>query len=137
METIETGERRKPGRPRKYAQGRHQAAARFSPARYRDLAAAAEASARSISEEIEYRIEKSFSEDRLLEIARGEKELKGELLSIAIEQLKQAMARITELMARITELERAQTFDEEMIERGVTKALAKARISIGGDVGST
>ena len=27
METIETGERRKPGRPRKYAQGRHQAAA--------------------------------------------------------------------------------------------------------------
>jgi hypothetical protein len=130
METTETGERRKPGRPRKYAQGRQQAAARFTPARYRDLAAAAEASARSISEEIEHRIEKSFSEDRLAEIARGVMEFNGELASIANELLQKALARIKEL-------ERELTLNEEMVERAVTRALGKARISIGGDVNSS
>jgi hypothetical protein len=127
METMETGGRRKPGRPRKYAQGRQQAATRFTPARYRDLAAAAEANARSVSEEIEFRIEQSF----LVDVIRGVAEVGEELKDIAMELLAKAQARNVELEARVAELEKAQTINEEMIERAVTKALAKARIAIG------
>ena len=35
-------------------------------------------------------------------------------------------------MARIAELEKSQTLNEEMIERAVTRALAKARLTING-----
>lgn len=46
------------GRPRLYSGGRRATTVRFTPERYRDLAAAAEAAGRSISEKIEYRIER-------------------------------------------------------------------------------
>jgi uncharacterized hydantoinase/oxoprolinase family protein len=117
-------ERRKPGRPRKYGQGRINATVRFTPERHAALKAAADGVGRSISEEVEARIERSFSNDVLKEIQRGLKEVAHEQNEIAQELLKKAMERIAEL-------EKAQTLDEEAIERAVTRALAKARLTIG------
>ena len=58
--------RKKPGRPRKYTPGRINATVRFTARRYAELKAAAEAEGRSISEEVEYRIMASFTENELL-----------------------------------------------------------------------
>jgi hypothetical protein len=62
--------RRKPGRPRKYGQGRINATVRFTPERYAALKKAADEAGRSVSEEVEARIERSFQNDVLGEIKR-------------------------------------------------------------------
>jgi hypothetical protein len=59
-----SGPRKKPGRPRKYDPGRINLTARFTPSRYAALKAAAEVAGRSFSEEVEYRIERSFAAAR-------------------------------------------------------------------------
>ena len=69
-------------------------------------------------------MERSFTEAVFVEIAQDLKSNGAELVSIAAELLDKAMARIAEL-------EKAQTFNEEAIERAVTRALAKARLTIG------
>ena len=117
-------ERRKPGRPRKYGRGRVNATVRFTPERYAALKAAADVQRRSVSEEVEARVERSFTEAVFVEIAQDLKSNGAELVSIAAELLDKAMARVAEL-------EKAQTFNEEAIERAVTRALAKARLTIG------
>jgi hypothetical protein len=48
------------GRPRKYTNGRKSATVRFRPQTYARLKAEAEHNARSISEEVEWRIEETF-----------------------------------------------------------------------------
>ena len=50
--------RRPPGRPRRHAPGRINATVRFSPSRHQDLKKAAEAAGRSVSEEVEHRMER-------------------------------------------------------------------------------
>jgi hypothetical protein len=62
--TQET-DRRPPGRPRRYAHGRINTTVRFTPARYEDLKASAIANGRSISEEVEFRIEHA-AEDAIM-----------------------------------------------------------------------
>jgi predicted HicB family RNase H-like nuclease len=57
--------RRKPGRPRKYGQGRINATVRFTPERHAELRAAADQNGRSVSEQVEYLIERAST------IARG------------------------------------------------------------------
>jgi hypothetical protein len=59
--------RRKPGRPRKYGEGRINATVRFTPERYKDLKEAADYNRRSVSEEVEARIEKAFTYDTMLD----------------------------------------------------------------------
>jgi hypothetical protein len=117
-------EPRKPGRPRKYGHGRINATVRFTPERYADLKAAADASRRSVSEEVEVRVERSFREAALVKISQDIKANGEEMVAIAAELLDKAMARIAEL-------EKTQTLNEEAIERAVTRALAKARLTIG------
>jgi hypothetical protein len=122
--TSEESERRKPGRPRRYGQGRINATVRFTPERYADLKAAAEEQRRSISEEVEARVERSFTEAAFAKMNQDLQAIGSEMEEIAGELLNKAMARIAEL-------EKAQTLSEEAIERAVTRALAKARLTIG------
>jgi hypothetical protein len=56
--TTETKERKRTGRPPKYGRGRITSTVRHTPERYAELKAAAEQAARSISEEVEYRLER-------------------------------------------------------------------------------
>lgn len=68
----ESAERRAPGRPRKFPPGRVKAAVRFTPSRYADLKAAANAAGRSLSEEVEHRIERAAAlDDTLAAMRRG------------------------------------------------------------------
>ena len=53
MTDVGTDERRKPGRPRKFEQGRMKAAVRVRPKTYAVLKAASDSNRRSVSEEIE------------------------------------------------------------------------------------
>jgi len=51
---------RKPGRPRKFGEGRINATIRFTPARYAELKKAADENGRSVSEQVESLIEELF-----------------------------------------------------------------------------
>lgn len=51
--------RRKPGRPRKYGQGRVNATVRFTPERYAELQAEADQNGRSLSEQVEHLVEQT------------------------------------------------------------------------------
>ena len=68
---MESGERRGPGRPRRYPRGRINAAVSLTPTRYAALRAAAVAAGRSLSEEIEHRIEKCAIYDDTLAAMRA------------------------------------------------------------------
>ena len=158
---------RKPGRPRKYEKGRIHATVRFMPERYRDLKAAADNNRRSISEEVEARIEqlahmlKIFNDERgmlalldkqnddAIEAAMHERKwpsvsdiryggkifFRPGQLPFALPQShwvdEEAEAREKEARAE-AERKQQQQF-EERIERAVTRALAKARLTIGGE----
>jgi hypothetical protein len=75
---TESGERRGPGRPCKFPPGRVKAAVRFTPTRYVDLKTAANAAGRSVSEEVEFRIERAaVLDDTLAAIRRGSLSLAG------------------------------------------------------------
>jgi hypothetical protein len=63
MDTPETKERKRIGRPPKYGQGRITSTVRHTPERYAELKAAAEKAARSISEEVEFRLERDARAD--------------------------------------------------------------------------
>jgi hypothetical protein len=54
---------RRPGRPRKYGQGRINATVRFTPDRYARLKASADANGRSVSEEVEMCVERAAQYD--------------------------------------------------------------------------
>src|SRR5262249_28848455 len=62
--------RRKPGRPRKSGEGRINATARFTPGTYAELKAAADQNRRSVSEEVEARVERARQYDQTLEALR-------------------------------------------------------------------
>jgi hypothetical protein len=61
---IKTG--RPPGRPRKFAEGRVHATVRLTPQRHADLKGKADAARRSVSEEIEARLERLAAQDSVL-----------------------------------------------------------------------
>ena len=108
------GRRKKPGRPRKNVPGRINATVRFTPRNYAELKASADSEGRSFSEEIEYRVGLTLIGAIDLYVAAERR---------ALEQLEKAMARIAELEA-------TPALSEEAIERAVTRALAKARLTI-------
>jgi Arc-like DNA binding domain len=60
------GEQRRPGRPR--SQGRINATVRFTPETYEAVRTAAKVQGRSISEEIENRIQQSFQNEALIPV---------------------------------------------------------------------
>jgi alcohol dehydrogenase class IV len=126
MTDVRMDEPRKPGRPRKFGQGRINATVRFTQERYRDLKAAADVSGRSVSEEVEARIEKLTALAWENEFRRDLGEIGHELRDIAQELLAKALARIDDL-------EKRQAINEEMIERAVLRALTKTRLTIGDD----
>jgi hypothetical protein len=126
MTDVVTDERRRPGRPRKFGQGRINCSVRFTPERYRDLKAEADGNGRSISEEVEFRIEK-------LNALAWENDFRRDLANIGHELSDIAKELLAKALARIDELEKAQTLSEETIERAVTRALAKMRFALGRD----
>jgi hypothetical protein len=119
--TIEKSSRRKPGRPRKYGQGRINATVRFTPERYAELRAEADQNGRSVSEQIEHMVEQT----RLL------RELVGQL-KISISSANKFEADL--MTAHAAELERLKetyAFQEErlaeLVEAAVARALARPR----------
>jgi BMFP domain-containing protein YqiC len=128
IEAVLTG--RKPGRPRKFAQGRINATTRFRPALYATLRDQARANGRSFSEEIEFRIEKTILEEGVLgEIRRGLDKVSDETRDIMAELLEQYRTRIEELQQRIADLERERPFNEgrltQIVETAITRALGE------------
>jgi hypothetical protein len=69
--TTESGERRGRGRPRRFVPNRVRTAVRFTPTRYAALRAAANAAGRSVSEEVEARIERCATYDDTLAAMRA------------------------------------------------------------------
>src|SRR5215813_5621439 len=57
MKLAAVKEGRRPGRPRKFAEGRVNATVRFTPERYAELKKAADSNGRSVSEQVETMIE--------------------------------------------------------------------------------
>lgn len=101
-------------------------AARFTAERHAKLKAEADKHGRSVSEEVEARVERSFSNERLAEIKRGVDQVGTDLQGIAAELIEK-------IAERLVKIEQAQALNQEAIERGVTQALAKARLTIGGE----
>src|SRR5262245_17235367 len=97
---------RKPGRPRKYAGGRQNLTVRFTPEAYAALRAAANHNRRSLSEEVEARIEHSFRNNLVQEIERRFAE--GTLAT---------MQRIAQIENRIAASKRDEVSTEELNER--------------------
>ena len=142
---VGTDERRKPGRPRKFEQGRIKAAVRVRPKTYAVLKAASDSNRRSVSEEIETKLEESSLSESLQDIRRDIKDVSTNIQKLTAANLTTSPPVITaasltlksetdlldKALARIDELEKAQTLNEEMIERAVLRALAKTHITIG------
>jgi hypothetical protein len=105
MQTAAVRGGRKPGRPRKYGQGRINATVRFTPKRYAALKSAAKKSGRSVSEEVETRIERSFSNDVLAGIERGLADIRSNMDGIMAELLQKAAERIGDHEERLREVE--------------------------------
>jgi|SRR6516164_8921955 hypothetical protein len=66
MTKAAVSEVRKPGRPRKFAEGRINATIRFTPERYAELKAAADKNRRSVSEQVEAMIEELLHTNTVL-----------------------------------------------------------------------
>jgi hypothetical protein len=111
MTTDEQTTRKPPGRPRKYVDGRHNATVRFTPKRYADLKAEADLNGRSVSEEVEYRIEQY------------------DTLQNVLATLDTAFNQIRDLQQRLAATKRDDERLVEMIEAAVTRAMERK----GGD----
>jgi hypothetical protein len=70
MKLAAVKESRKPGRPRKFAEGRINATVRFTPERYAELKATADKAGRSVSEQVEAMIEELHRTDTVLDAVR-------------------------------------------------------------------
>jgi hypothetical protein len=126
---------RKPGRPRKYAVGRPHATVRFTPARYAVLKAEAEKNGRSLSEEVEARVERSFTDEVLEEFQRRfviDKRKDAAMRRASIEQLmEQSDRRFAEIQNRIKELQNEKALSKEAIEDAIERGLARLFAKIG------
>ncbi len=121
------------------------AAVRVRPKTYAVLKAASDSNRRSVSEEIETRLEESSLSESLQDIRRDIKDVSTNIQKLTAANLTTSPPVITaasltlksetdlldKALARIDELEKAQTLNEEMIERAVLRALAKTHITIG------
>jgi hypothetical protein len=148
--------RRKPGRPRKYGQGRINATVRFTPERYAELRAEADQQGRSFSEQVEHIVERAISERKLIATiaatgaaagagtatatgvalhartgtatAAGAAAANGERLDYSVEQMEKLRAMYA---AELEKLKEAYAHQEErlaeIVEAAVARALAKPR----------
>jgi hypothetical protein len=148
MTDVMTNERKKPGRPRKFGQGRINATVRFTPDRYAALKQAAANKGRSVSEEVEARVEESILEESLQDIRSDIKEVSTNIQKLTAANLTTSPPVITEAsltqkstgtelldkaLASISELEKLQTLNEEMVERAVARVLARTRLTTGNN----
>jgi hypothetical protein len=87
---------------------------------------------RSISEEVEDRIKRSFTGEVLKEIEGGLDEASRENSRLMDEQLQRPISRIQEeLEADNAELRRARAINETTIEHAIDRALARAFAEMG------
>jgi hypothetical protein len=115
---IRKASRRKPGRPRKYGQGRVNATVRFTPERYAALRAEADQHGRSLSEQVEHIVENAARDRELIADLRRQTEIQGKLTAEQMDKLRAAHA--TELI-RWEDKRMAET-----VEAAVMRALRKA-----------
>jgi hypothetical protein len=107
---------RKPGRPRKYGEGRIHATVRFTPEQYAALRAEADGHGRSVSEEVETRIAESFNSGTLQD---------------ALATLDSVLDQMRELQHRLAATKRDAKRDEEKLAQIVEDAVA--RVLKGGN----
>jgi hypothetical protein len=148
MPTAETEDRKRGGRPRRYAPGRITSTVRHTPQLYAELEAAAAAAGRSISEQVEFELEelrrvgpKLDEIDRSLEAfkAKDEKlvekyEAKIARLQGTIDSFKTTFEASVKLEAKVCEtldlilaqLQADRVATDERIARTVADAVAHA-----------
>ena len=107
MTTAAATTGRKPGRPRKYGQGRINATVRFTPERYAALKAKAEKAGRSVSEEVEHQIEQLNT------------------LQDTLATLDMAFDQIRQLQQQLTATKRDDERLAQIVEDAVTRALRR------------
>jgi hypothetical protein len=133
---IEKTSRRKPGRPRKYGQGRVNATVRFTPERYAELQAEADQNRRSLSEQVEYIVEHAARDRELIADLRRQRD---EWADDNVKNIRAVTEHAVEQMdkfrtAHAAELKRlkaaAHAIEEkrlaEIVEAAVMRALKKA-----------
>jgi hypothetical protein len=113
---------RKPGRPR--GPGRINATVRFSPDQYAALRDSAERQGRSVSEEVETRIQQSFSDEEVREtVERGL-----DRLNATIDQEKELLSKIiAKYQARAEKLQQQIIETKEEHLRSLTDSTALAQ----------
>jgi hypothetical protein len=121
MPTEAVSAERKPGRPR--GPGRVNATVRFSPDQYAALRDSADRQGRSVSEEVEARIQQSFSDESVREtVERGL-----DSLNAAIDQEKELLSKvIAKHQARTEKLQQQITDSKEAHLRDLTNSTALA-----------
>jgi hypothetical protein len=123
--TVDRPVARKPGRPRKYAEGRQHATVRFTPQRYAELQARAAITGRSLSEEVEHRVEQTFFEAPLRRIEDKFEAIAKEIEKAQIYLLTAEQHSNDALRARLAEAEKQKLDLEGMVERAVERAMAR------------
>jgi predicted RNase H-like nuclease (RuvC/YqgF family) len=107
--------RRKPGPAPRFSTGRINASTRFTPERHAVLKAAAIASGRSLSEQIEFEIEEGARKAASLAKFERDEQFKLTQISDHLDQIGRQQQRIRELEQRNRELEaKAQSADTGM-----------------------
>jgi hypothetical protein len=136
----------KRGRPRKYATGRANVAARLVPERYAAVLKAAQDNKRSISEEIEHRIDQSFRTDAAWklrnehdertnnhikqlyaheQVLRAHIEKLGQERDGLLQQIDVHLRQIYDLQQECRDLRQERRLSEEIVERAVERAIAR------------
>jgi len=136
----------KRGRPRKYATGRANVAARLVPERYAAVLKAAQDNKRSISEEIEHRIDQSFRTDAAWKlrnehdkrtnehikqlyahehVLRAHIETLGQERHGLLQQIDGHLRQIFDLQHECRDLRQERRLSEEMVERAVERAVER------------
>jgi hypothetical protein len=136
MTSSEKTSRRKPGRPRKYGQGRINATVRFTSERHAELQAEAKDQGRSFSEQVEYIVEHASSDRELIADLRRDRDGWADrspediraVTEYALEQMDKLKAVYAAELGRMKE---AYALQEgrlaEIVEAAVTRALQGGR----------
>lgn len=158
---TEEPQRRRPGRPRRFGTGRIHTAVRFSPERHRELKEAAEGRRRSVSEEVEARIEELASYKEALVTAARITDIARQSLEAALREADwsslidpryggrvwipagqfplpksgfiEAKEAVETPRAVVTVTPAVEETLSRIVEGAVAKALARAKLTIGED----
>jgi hypothetical protein len=126
-EPTESDEARsKGGRPRRYPRDRITATVRFTRERTADLRAEATAHGRSLSQEIEYRVEDYARMRKLLDAMSASRDRRDRDLADTNTMLDDSHATIGELCKRIEELQQTLALTDQRIAEIVATAVTRA-----------